>query len=645
MKWISSTPAGKGSSYTYDAVGNTEVRDLPDATQNLTWTAENKLDTITDDAKKTTYVYDASGNRLLENSPSGSTLYLGETELTTDTTGKITRASRAYGQAGAPTVVRATTNGATTGHKLSVLLADHVGTASTTVELSSGQAVTRRAFKPYGEARGPKPSTWPNKRSYLGVGIDDATTGLTHIGAREYDQNTGRFLSADPVIDIADPLQMNGYAYSGNSPVSKSDPTGLCPFIDCPTRPDANAENTTPGQKPGKRKNSQNYQGALDRGTANPAVTIPSNKFTEIYPGVYVSKSWKYANDFARLLNERIDTHCQEQAGCLLDAQDGEEAEADRQQLMHLKFLACMTLGWRSSCLGKVASIQASMSFLSSLPGGEGPGLTGRSKGGGKKGGGKKGSACDQCFLAGTDVLMSDGSTKDIEDVKPGDKVQATDPKSGESGPRRVTRLIITEDDKYFNELSIVTRDGIEKLTATYEHPFWSPSERDWVEAGALTPGMTLLTDAGDTVIVTGNRSFTKHARTYNLTVDDLHTYYVLAGETPVLVHNSNCGHVGVSLSGARQVSGRFPETAGPGEILFRQQQDGTVTAYARYDADGAILQRADLLPTSKAHAGIPAPHILDMEKHVNPKTGQVFRNWAKNPRPLRPEEELCGCR
>jgi hypothetical protein len=50
---------------------------------------------------------------------------------------------------------------------------------------------------------------------------------------------------------------------------------------------------------------------------------------------------------------------------------------------------------------------------------------------------------------------------------------------------------------------------------------------------------MTLLTDEGDTVIVSGNRAFTKYARTYNLTVDDLHTYYVLAGETPVLVHNS----------------------------------------------------------------------------------------------------------
>lgn len=79
-------------------------------------------------------------------------------------------------------------------------------------------------------------------------------------------------------------------------------------------------------------------------------------------------------------------------------------------------------------------------------------------------------------------------------------------------------------------------------LTATHEHPFWSPSKHAWVEAGALTPGTTLLTDTGDTVIVTGNRAYTRHATTYNLTVDNLHTYYVLAGETPVLVHNSGDG-------------------------------------------------------------------------------------------------------
>ncbi|MDQ0792658.1 hypothetical protein QFZ58_001146 [Streptomyces sp. B1I3] len=49
---------------------------------------------------------------------------------------------------------------------------------------------------------------------------------------------------------------------------------------------------------------------------------------------------------------------------------------------------------------------------------------------------------------------------------------------------------------------------------------------------------MTLLTDEGDTV-VTANRAFTQHARTYNLTVDGLHTYYLPAGDTPVLVHNA----------------------------------------------------------------------------------------------------------
>jgi hypothetical protein len=150
-----------------------------------------------------------------------------------------------------------------------------------------------------------------------------------------------------------------------------------------------------------------------------------------------------------------------------------------------------------------------------------------------------KKSGCTQCFLAGTEVLMSDGSTKDIEDVRVGDKVLATDPTTGKTGPREVTALIITEDDKHFNEISIATEQGIEQISPTHEHPFWSPSQKEWVEARNLKPGMTLLTDAGKTVIVTDNRPFKKQARTYNLTVADLHTYYVLAGSTPVLVHNS----------------------------------------------------------------------------------------------------------
>ena len=58
-------------------------------------------------------------------------------------------------------------------------------------------------------------------------GTTNTSTGLTRLGAREYDPALGRFISVDPIIDHADPQQMNGYAYSNNSPVTFTDPDGL----------------------------------------------------------------------------------------------------------------------------------------------------------------------------------------------------------------------------------------------------------------------------------------------------------------------------------------------------------------------------------------------------------------------------------
>jgi hypothetical protein len=136
---------------------------------------------------------------------------------------------------------------------------------------------------------------------------------------------------------------------------------------------------------------------------------------------------------------------------------------------------------------------------------------------------------------------MGDGSSKNIEAVRPGDKVIATDPVTSRTAIREVTRQIVTEDDKAFNELTLATSAGRETLTATYEHPFWSPSQRRWIEAGALQPGMTLLSRGGATVQVEENRSFVQWRATYNLTVEEIHTFYVLAGVTAVLVHNSVC--------------------------------------------------------------------------------------------------------
>jgi hypothetical protein len=60
------------------------------------------------------------------------------------------------------------------------------------------------------------------------------------------------------------------------------------------------------------------------------------------------------------------------------------------------------------------------------------------------------------------------------------------------------------------------------------------------VLAKDLKPAYRLQTADHRDATVTTTRIWTQHERVYNLTVDTLHTYFVQAGETPMLVHN--CG-------------------------------------------------------------------------------------------------------
>lgn len=79
-------------------------------------------------------------------------------------------------------------------------------------------------------------------------------------------------------------------------------------------------------------------------------------------------------------------------------------------------------------------------------------------------------------------------------------------------------------------------------IIATDAHPFWVAGNLNrWVNASDLKPGMWLRTSAGTYVQVTATKHWTTHRqRVHNLTVADLHTYYVLAGTTPAPVHNDN---------------------------------------------------------------------------------------------------------
>ncbi|WP_406099914.1 RHS repeat domain-containing protein [Streptomyces sp. NBC_01013] len=214
---VNSNPA---KTFTYDEQGNTTKRYGPTGTaQNLTWDIEGELTQLTEVTKTTDYLYDANGELLIRRGPIKTVLYLGGQELHYDTTTKKFTGQRYY-PAGDATAVR-TENG------LSWMVDDHHGTASMSVDATT-QAVTRRYTKPFGESRGTTPSTWPDDKGFLGK-TTDTDTGLTHIGAREYDPANGRFLSVDPILAPSDHESLNGYAYANNTPVTLSDPTGLRP--------------------------------------------------------------------------------------------------------------------------------------------------------------------------------------------------------------------------------------------------------------------------------------------------------------------------------------------------------------------------------------------------------------------------------
>jgi RHS repeat-associated protein len=227
--------AGAPTQYTYDAAGKTKTRPQGGSTEALGWNTEGRLDSATVPDGTTTdttdYLYDASGNLLIRREADGETvLYLdGITEVHLQQTGTTSTywAQRTYTLGGTAVAVRTNQPGQPA---LTWLAGDHHGTSTLAVN-DEGQATTKRYTTPFGAPRTGGTGTWPDDKGFLGKPRDD-TTGLTHVGAREYDPTTGRFISLDPLLDTTDPQSLNGYTYADNNPQTFSDPTGLRPS-DC----------------------------------------------------------------------------------------------------------------------------------------------------------------------------------------------------------------------------------------------------------------------------------------------------------------------------------------------------------------------------------------------------------------------------
>jgi RHS repeat-associated protein len=560
------------ASYTYDNAGNTKTRPGPNGTQTLVWDAEGNLQSVTDTAGSSSYLYDADGERLISRDGAGKTLYLPNEELRYTNSTAATTCTRYYSFAGG-TVAQRTAKG------LTWLGSDHQGTQQVSLDEKT-QAETIRRQTPFGTPRGPAVG-WPNTKGFVG-GTNDPT-GLTHLGAREYDPALGRFISVDPVLNAGDPQSMEGYAYADNSPVVHADPSGLMIPKEWGTthNPTPDKYYHTNGGGGGHSSTSKHTKKAKSCGLgcmAKKAYTATTNwaddhkaQVAGFTAGIVVGVGcgaligWTGVGAVA----------CGAAAGAVGNMVTyAVETEVEHKGNFSLGGLAAQgamgaVVGGVMGGLGSIAgqAIKAGASSLLSGAGARAAAAAGgaamkkeagaiagsltkgalsksaaRASAGAADDAGRAAAGSCHSFAATTVVLMADGSTKPIRDVRVGDRVLAKDPVTGKKSIRKVEEVYLNQD-KALTDLKVKAGGRETVIHTTQHHPFWNETKHRWVNAADLATRDRLVSADGRRGVVTEVRNFAGVQDMHDLKVAAVHTYYVLAGTTPVLVHN--CGPEG----------------------------------------------------------------------------------------------------
>jgi len=228
-----STVTGNGTpstaTYGYDADGDLTSVTNGAGSQSLTWSDNGQLTQIAvtpagGSAQDTGFIYDASGNELIRTDPGSVTLNLSDEQLMLNTsTGTIT--GTRYYSIGGQQVASATASTSGGGTSLAWLAGDSQHTETIAISAST-LAVTRRWYDPYGNPVGTGAPAFPDGNKGFVGGTADTATGLTDLGAREYQPATGSFISTDSVLKPFDPQDLNPYAYAEDDPATYADPTG-----------------------------------------------------------------------------------------------------------------------------------------------------------------------------------------------------------------------------------------------------------------------------------------------------------------------------------------------------------------------------------------------------------------------------------
>jgi RHS repeat-associated protein len=340
---------------------------------------------------------------------------------------------------------------------LAYLAGDQQGTSSVAID-SAALGITRRYYDPYGSPRGPAPSSFPvGEKGFIG-GAADTATGLTSLGAREYQPATGSFISTDPLLKPYDPQDLNPYAYAQGNPATLSDPTGAMASEngDCGGTVQACGDASKHHLEPPKV-----YSGAYGCSGATPAEVDACVNAIEAQnkprgtpkkapahhrhkssgcpwftlglcdPGHVVSSIGNGASSVIGTIGSGIST---------LGSWD-------------------LTISGAGATVGECAAAAFSQACQNSLLNLDGCG--------------------GQSFTASTKVLLASGQAIPIADVKPGDKVLATDTRTGKTRAETVTAVLIHHDTNVYNlEIRALGRTAV--IHTTRNHLFWDATTRRW---------------------------------------------------------------------------------------------------------------------------------------------------------------------
>ncbi|MGY3803744.1 polymorphic toxin-type HINT domain-containing protein [Pigmentibacter ruber] len=431
-------------------------------------------------------------------------------------------------------------------------------------------------------------------------GIFSASTGLHNMGVRTYDPARGLWLSPDLFIGQNFHLifervkEANLFQYAGNNPIAFNDPSGKLSWDNLKDKFKDAASGKVSGRGHDMSKNPGNSGGL---GGKNNFSNSNSNLNS-------LNNQSSVVNDFlSRITWTNIYSNMGPWGPKLNYVKNYLEYNQTAQ--MNLKIfsdaieissIAMSGVGLANVAYQGITKANSIFSFFNSVA--KNPGiLTGQ-------------ISKQLCFVAGT-LVVTEAGAKEIQDIRPGDKVAAKNPETGEIEFKIVVQTFAHEEE------SLVTVDvGYANITSTSEHPYYVVGE-GYTPAFLLSPGKQLVTTSGSTHYVIGAKFKRQKQMVYNFEVEDYHNYFV--SNDGYLVHNACSG-----VPKKKRNAPPSPASEANGAPHTIIEKPGAQGQYTTHFGDGTWKQYRG---SGKDHGNVPRPNVKESVVNIDEKTGKIFMN------------------